>query len=72
MGELNYKIFDERVKDEVRNNRGLVVILQKVYANSIQRGETPIKLDNSYNPIIKYIKENFSKFSETYYFELYK
>ena len=70
--ELNYKIFDERVKDEVRNNRGLVVILQKVYANSIQRGETPIKLDNSYNPIIKYIKENFSKFSETYYFELYK
>jgi len=70
--ELNSRIFDKRIRNELEDKKDLVIILQKVYANSIQRDETPVKLDNSYSPIIDYVKDNFHKFSETVYFELYK
>ena len=70
--ELNSRIFDKRVRNELEDKKDLVIILQKVYANSIQRGKTPAKLNNLYSPLIDYVKDNFQKFSETEYFELYK
>lgn len=70
--ELNNRVFNSIVKDKIKNEKDLIFIMQKVFANSIQNDSSGVRLGDSYSPIIPFIKDNFRKFSETQYFELYE
>ena len=70
--ELNVNVFNIRVREEIELKKGMIIILQKVFANSIQKDSSGIKLNDAYSPVIPFIKENFNKITETSYFELYE
>lgn len=49
----------------------IVIILEKTRAHTLNRGFHPIPIETNYYKVVKYVKENFTKFDETNHFALY-
>lgn len=61
----------QRITESLNSRDSLVIILEKVYANSLHKGFLPLPMDESYSPIVQYVVKNFRKIDITSYFELY-
>lgn len=69
--ELSNPYLIDRVTSDLAAKRGdVTVIVQKVYAFYLADGFVP--LDYEQYPVVQYVRANFSKTSETEFFELYE
>jgi hypothetical protein len=70
--ELNDRALVERVIDAIARRRGaLVVIVQKVDANVLAGGSTPLP-DSDHYAVVRHVRRTLVKVDETAFFELYR
>ena len=69
---LAYRALVERVTDAIARRRGaLTVIVQKVDANVLAGGFTPLP-DSDHYAVVRHVRRTMVKVDETAFFELYR
>lgn len=71
--ELNEpRLLNETINSLSYQKGNLIIIVQKFQASTLADGLIPLPINNHHYEVVEYVRTNFTKIDETFYFELYK